>query len=66
MKKMCPDCKKELGSNPASCHKCAMVGPIDDDEERFLFADNTSSIIAHDITCECGTHNLCPIHNEEP
>lgn len=24
MEGKCPDCKKELGSNPASCHECAM------------------------------------------
>lgn len=36
----------------------------DDNEERRLQEDNTASIIAHDIVCECGSQNFCPIHDE--
>lgn len=45
-------------------HPVAMAGPADDLEEKMLYEDNTSSIIANDIACECGTHNPCPMHNE--
>lgn len=70
----CHDCMKPLGSNPASCHECAMVASarpeeqewasLPDNEERRLKEDNTASIIAHDIVCECGSQNFCPIHDE--